>query len=152
MFLHLHHLDLIIKKIDTDMTMTREMKSKFELFAKYIFFPIFSFLKMLNTRHYKNRTLLTFLHWPHLIFTKFSESRMMFETTLTLFSSDRIMDLLSSPPEEETAIEVLFREGIWWFVRWLEVSRCSGNGIWIECPCCSFGWSFWNVCDDVACV
>lgn len=55
-----------------------------------------------------NKIKLTFLHWPHLIFTKFSESRMMFETTLTLFSSDSIIDRLS--PAADTAIEVLFSE------------------------------------------
>lgn len=82
---------------------------------------------------------LTFRHWPHLIFTRFSESRMMLDTTLTLFSSESIIDRLSAA---ETAIELLFRGT--WFVR-LEVSRCKGNGIWIECPCCSFWWSFWKV-------
>lgn len=63
----------------------------------------------------------------------------MLETTLTLFSSESIIDRLSAA---ETAIEVLFRGT--WFVR-LEVSRCKGSGIWIECPCCSFWWSFWKV-------
>lgn len=98
----------------------------------------------------RNVSKLTFRHWPHLIFTKFSESRMMFDTTFTLFSSESIIDRLSAA---ETAIEVLFKGT--WFVR-LEVSRCKGSGIWIECPCCSFWWSFWKVCRlfyiNVACV
>ena len=87
----------------------------------------------------KEREELTFRHCPHLIFTKFSESRMMLDTTLTLFSRESIIDRLSAA---ETAIELLFKGT--WFVR-LEVSRCKGNGIWIECPCCSFWWSFWKV-------
>lgn len=89
---------------------------------------------------------LTFRHWPHLIFTKFSESRMMLDTTLTLFSSESIIDRLSAA---EMAIELLFKGT--WFVR-LEVSRCKGNGIWIECPCCSFWWSFWKVFFQARCV
>lgn len=82
---------------------------------------------------------LTFRHWPHLIFTKFSESLMMLDTTLTLFSNDRIIDLLSAA---DTATDVLFKGT--WFVRLVEVSRCKGNGICI-CPCCcSFWWRWWS--------
>lgn len=61
----------------------------------------------------------------------------MLDTTLTLFSSESIIDRLSA----ETPIALLFKGT--WFVR-LEVSRCKGSGIWIECPCCSFWWSFWK--------